>query len=71
MVIALAAASRGVRASQEAGVSGPPITIFVGSGPVAALASQAMEQEQYGGVKGHLCTSHEEALALAREKLST
>ncbi len=69
MVFALAEAAQGIRAGRAAGVNGPPITIFVGSGPTAALASQAIEQEQYGGVKGHLCTSHDEALSLAREKL--
>jgi hypothetical protein len=70
MMFALAEASQGIRASQAAGVGGPPITIFVGSGLAASLASQAIAQEQYGGVRGHLCTSLDEALSLAREKLS-
>ncbi|MBN1200563.1 MAG: hypothetical protein JXJ20_01785 [Anaerolineae bacterium] len=71
MVLSMAEASRGVRASKEAGVGRPPITIFVGSGPIANLAAQAMEQEQYGGTRGHLCATYDEALALARAKLST
>jgi hypothetical protein len=69
MVQALAQASRGIRASREAGVGGPPITIFVGSGPIAAIASEALEQEQYGGVRGQLCVSRDDALTLARSLL--
>lgn len=68
-MLALSEASRGVKASQVAGVSGPPITIFVGSGPMMTLIAQAIEQEQYGGVRGNLCASLGEAIALAREKL--
>jgi hypothetical protein len=71
MVFALAQASQGIKDGKAAGVGRPPILIFVGSGPIADIASQAMEQEQYGGVRGHLCASKDEALALAREKLST
>ena len=70
MVLALSKAAQGIRTGRAAGVDRPPILIFVGTGLIATLASQAMGQEQYGGVAGHLCTSHEEALALAREKLS-
>lgn len=70
MVQALAGAARGVQVSKAVGVSGPPITIFVGSGAVAEIASQAMEQEQYGGVKGRLCVSLEDALTLARTLLA-
>jgi hypothetical protein len=71
MVLALAEASRGIKAGREAGFAGPPTTIFVGSGPVADLISQSIEQEQYGGVRAQLCTSQAEALALARARLST
>ncbi|HEX3052724.1 MAG TPA: hypothetical protein VHP83_18845 [Aggregatilineaceae bacterium] len=71
MMVALAHASRGIKASREAGLMRPPITIFVGSGPVAALASEAMEQTQYGGARAHLCNSETEAIALAREKLTS
>jgi hypothetical protein len=70
MVFALAKAAEGIKAGRAAGVGGPPILIFVGSGLVANITSQAIEQEQYGGVRGHLCTSRDEALALARAKLS-
>lgn len=71
MVFSLAEAARGIKAGKAAGLHRPPIIIYVGSGKIAALASQAIGQEQYGGVKGYLCTSQDEALALAREKLST
>jgi hypothetical protein len=71
VMIALAEASSGIRAGRAAGIDRPPIMIFVGSGILADLASSAMGQRQYGGVKGHLCASKEEALALAREMLST
>jgi hypothetical protein len=70
MVMALSEASRGIRAGKQAGVSGPPITIFVGSGPVAAIASQAVGQDQYGGVRAELRSTMEEALALARARLA-
>jgi hypothetical protein len=70
MVFTLAEAAQGIKAGRAAGVSRPPILIFVGTGPIADIASQAIEQEQYGGVKGHLCASQDEALALARAKLS-
>lgn len=69
-VIALAEASSGIRAGRAAGIDRPPITIFVGSGVLADLASKAMAQRQYGGVKGHLCATKDEALALAREVLA-
>ena len=71
LVFALAEASQGIKAGKAAGVASPPIVIFVGAGPIATLASQAMEQAQYGGVRGHLCASYDEALALARSKLTT
>jgi hypothetical protein len=70
MAFALSKAAQGIKTGREVGIDRPPITIFVGSDPIAALASQAMGQEQYGGVTGHLCTSRDEALALARAKLS-
>jgi hypothetical protein len=70
MAFALSKASEGVKTSRAASLDRPPIIFFVGAGLVADLAAQAMEQEQYGGVAGHLCASHDEALALAREKLS-
>jgi hypothetical protein len=69
MVYALAEASQGIKASKVAGLR-PPIIIFVGSGPVTDLAAQAIKQEQYGGVGALLCASVDEALALAREKIS-
>lgn len=71
IVIALAEAAKGIRASKEAQLGGPPILIFVGSGFMAELSADAVEQEQYGGTKAQLCTTLEEALALAREKLAT
>ncbi len=70
MVFALAHASQGIRTNIAAGVGRPPILILVGSDPLTALASEAMAQDQYGGVRGHLCVTLDEALALAREKLS-
>ena len=70
VVLTLAEAARGIRASKQAQLAGPPILIFVGSGSLADLVTQAVEQEQYGGAKAHLCATQEEALALAREKLS-
>lgn len=70
MVAALANARHGIKASKTVGLQ-PPITIFVGSGSVMDLAAQAITQEQYGGVGAHLCISYDEALTLAREKLST
>lgn len=70
LVLSLAEAAQGIKASKASGVGGPPIVIFVGTDLMTALASQAIEQEQYGGVRGHLCTSKDEALALARAKLS-
>jgi hypothetical protein len=69
MVIVLSEASHAVKASKEAGGQ-PPITIFIGSGRLAELVSQAMGQRQYGGVSGHLCTTLDEALTLARKKLA-
>jgi hypothetical protein len=71
VMLALAEASNGIKAGRAAGMDRPPIMIFVGSGVLADLASKAMGQRQYGGVSGHLCASMEEALALAREMLST
>jgi hypothetical protein len=71
VVTALAEASAGIKAGRAAGIDRPPIMVFVGSGLLADLASKAMAQRQYGGVKGHLCATREEALALAREILST
>ncbi|MBN1311933.1 MAG: hypothetical protein JXB30_10980 [Anaerolineae bacterium] len=70
VMVAMAKASRGIRDGKAAGVKSPPIIIFVGSGILADLAANAMAQKQYGGVKGHLCTSTDEALALAREILA-
>jgi hypothetical protein len=70
VVYSLAEAARGIRASKQAQLAGPPILIFVGSGSLADLVTQAIEQEQYGGTRAHLCATQEEALALAREKLS-
>jgi hypothetical protein len=70
IVFTLAEAARGIRASKQAQLAGPPILIFVGSGSLANLVTEAIEQEQYGGAKAHLCATQEEALALAREKLS-
>ncbi len=70
MVIALAEISKGIRTSKSAGFTSPPIVILVGSGMIADLVAKAPEQEQYGGVRGLLCSSYEEALALAREKLA-
>lgn len=69
-VIALAEASSGIRAGRAAGIDRPPIIIFVGTGVLADLASKAMGQRQYGGVKGHLCATQGEALTLAREVLA-
>ena len=69
MVFALANAAKGIKASKAAGLK-PPITVFVGSGEMADLAAQAIEQEQYGGTKAHLCASQDDALALVREKLN-
>lgn len=71
MVAALAQAADGIRAGRAAGIDRPPITIFVGSGILADFASKAMGQRQYGGVKGHLCATQDEAIALAREVLLT
>ena len=70
LVAALAEAGRGIRAGRAAGIVRPPITIFVGSGPLVALAAQSIEQKQYRGVRALICNSPEEALALAREKLA-
>jgi hypothetical protein len=70
-VIALAEASSGIKAGRAAGIDRPPIIIFVGTGVLADLASKAMGQRQYGGVKGHLCATKDEALALARQMLSS
>jgi hypothetical protein len=70
LVRALAEASRGVQASKAADASGPPITIFVGTDSIVGLASQAMGQPPYGGVKGRLCVSRDEALTLARDLLA-
>ncbi|NLX09536.1 MAG: hypothetical protein GXY36_07760 [Chloroflexi bacterium] len=70
LVTALAEAGRGIRAGRAAGIVRPPITIFVGSGPLTSLAAQSIEQAQYGGVRGLLSNSPEEALVLAREKLA-
>jgi hypothetical protein len=69
-VIALAEASSGIKSGRAAGIDRPPIVIFVGTGILADLASKAMGQRQYGGVKGHLCATKDEALALAREVLA-
>ncbi|MBN2304365.1 MAG: hypothetical protein JXQ72_07815, partial [Anaerolineae bacterium] len=70
LVVALSAASQGIKTHKETGTGGPPILIFIGTNPIVELASTAIEQDQYGGVGAHLCASHDEALALAREKLS-
>ncbi|MBN1562361.1 MAG: hypothetical protein JXA10_00870 [Anaerolineae bacterium] len=69
MVSALAQAGKNIKASKIAGLE-PPIIIIVGSGPMVDLASRAITQEQYGGAGTHLCSSRDEALALAREKLA-
>lgn len=69
-VIALAEASSGIKAGRAAGIDRPPIMIFVGTGVLAELASKAMGQRQYGGVKGHLCATKDEALSLARQILA-
>lgn len=69
MAAALAEAGKGIRADKAAGVGQPPLLIFVGSGSITAIASEAMGQEQYGGVRGHLCASIEEALAFAEARL--
>jgi hypothetical protein len=69
VVFGLAEAAKGIRASKQAQLAGPPTLIFVGSGSLADLVAQAIEQEQYGGAKAYLCATQEEALALAREKL--
>jgi hypothetical protein len=71
VVMALAEASSGIKAGRAAGIDRPPIMIFVGAGILADLASKAMAQRQYGGVKGHLCATQDEAIALAHEILST
>lgn len=71
MVLALAEASHGVRASRASGLPSAPTTIFVGSGIVAEVAAQSMAQEQYGGVGGSLCATLDEAYALARAKLAS
>lgn len=69
MAAALAEAGKGIRAGKTAGVGQPPLLIFVGSGSVTAIASEAIDQDQYGGVRGHLCTSIEEALTFAETHL--
>lgn len=69
-VMALAEASSGIKAGRAAGIDRPPIMIFVGTGILADLASKAMGQRQYGGVKGHLCATKDEALSLARQILA-
>jgi fructose-specific component phosphotransferase system IIB-like protein len=71
MSLAMAQASRGIRVSRDVGVDGPPITIYVGTGPIVAIASEAMEQDQYGGVRGQLCASRDEAITLARTLLAS
>lgn len=70
IMYALAEAAKGIRASKQAQTSGPPILIFVGDGYSASMVTQAIEQRQYGGRQAYLCTTQEEALALAREQLS-
>lgn len=70
MVVGLAEAATGIKAHKASGVASPPILILIGSGLVADIAAQAIAQDQYGGVKAHLCASRDEALALARTKLS-
>ena len=69
-VVTMAEAARGIKASKAAGLKGPPTTVFIGSGMLADLTSKAMEQRQYGGVKGRLCANRDEALTLAREILA-
>ena len=71
LVVGLAEASRAIQAGKAAGINRPPLTIFVGTSTMTELASQAMGQKQYGGVQGHLCATKDEAIALARTKLST
>jgi hypothetical protein len=71
LVRSLAEASQGIRVSRAAGVARPPITIFVGSGPMVAIASEAMGQEQYGGVRRRMCSSLDEAITLARSLLTS
>lgn len=70
MVLALANAAQGIRASKSSQFKQPPVTIFVGSGELVSLAAEAVGQDQYGGVKGDLCATYDEALTLARAKLS-
>ncbi len=66
MMLAMAEASRGIKAGQAAGLSGPPRLIMVGEGPMAGIAAEGMAQEQYGGVKGEVCPTLEEAIERAR-----
>jgi hypothetical protein len=70
MVMALGEAAQGIKAGKAAGLA-PPITFFVGTDPITALASEAIEQKQYGGARGQLCATVDEALAQARAKLAS
>lgn len=70
LVMVLAEAGHGIKVHKASGVASPPILIFVGTGPVADIAAQAIDQDQYGGVKADLCASRDEAVALARTKVS-
>lgn len=70
MVMGLAQAAQGIKASKASGMAQPPIIIFVGSDSITDLAANAISQEQYGGVPAELCPTLPDALALARAKLS-
>lgn len=69
MMTAMAEASQAIKKSRES-VGQAPILIFVGTGLLAEIAAKSMGQSQYGGVSGELRPTREEAIAIAREKLT-
>jgi hypothetical protein len=71
MLAAMGHAASMSRNSRAAGIGRPPSLVFVGTGPLAKLAANAMGQTQYGGAGGHICSSREEAIVLARTLLTS
>lgn len=70
VTMALNRAAWHIRAQREHGSQLPLQYVFIGTDAMVALVSDAMNQDQYGGVGGHLVATWDEALAHARRLLA-
>ncbi|MBN1427009.1 MAG: hypothetical protein JXB07_01410 [Anaerolineae bacterium] len=70
IAVGLGEAFKGIKAGKADGIERPPIVILVGSGVTTKVTSKVMTQMPEFA-NGHMCTSKDEALVLARKLLST